>query len=66
MPKSATRSQINIRVTPEVLAQIETLAQAWGPVAPLSDSNVIREALRRAYQAEKKSKKSAKSVLDGA
>jgi predicted DNA-binding protein len=67
-----------VRVQPEIREQINALAKAWGPVVPLTDSDVIREAIRRAHQAEfiyrvadappapKKSKKNRQAVLDGA
>jgi hypothetical protein len=41
-----------VRVQPEIREQIDALAKVWGPVVPLTDSDVIREAIRRAHQAE--------------
>jgi len=55
------------RITPEIREMINVLSKAWGPVVPLNDSDVIRVAIRRVFEAEeKKSKKSAKQTLDGA
>jgi Arc/MetJ-type ribon-helix-helix transcriptional regulator len=41
-----------VRIQPEIRKMIDALAKAWGPVVPLTDSDVIREAIRRAHQAE--------------
>lgn len=45
-------NMIFARATPETLAMMSELAQAWGPVIPLGDSDIIRESIRRAYVAE--------------
>jgi hypothetical protein len=34
------------------LARIDALAHRWGPVKPLTRTDVLREALRRAWEAE--------------
>lgn len=41
----------NFRLTDEDMAYIARLSAAWGPVKPLNDTDVVREALRRAVEA---------------
>jgi hypothetical protein len=42
------------RLTTEDKATMSWLAKQWGPVCELSHTDVIREALRRAYEDEKR------------
>jgi hypothetical protein len=51
------------RLNDEDVARIKLLSKAWGGIAPASDADVIREALRRAVESletppKKKGKKS--------
>lgn len=45
------------RITPETEAQIDVLARIWGPVVPLSQSDVAARAVHLAWEAEKKKAK---------
>ena len=53
-----TREKVFVRAKPEVLEWIAYLTERWSaPAARATMSDVIREALRRAVDAEKKSEK---------
>ena len=44
------------RITVEAAAQIEALSKLWGAVKPLSRADVVIEAVRRAWEAETRSR----------
>jgi hypothetical protein len=54
MPKL---KQVAARISPEMRLQIEYLKKVWGTLVPLSDSDVIRVAIQRAVEVERKSRK---------
>lgn len=55
-------TQVGVRVDDRDRANIEALRTAWtGPIGTPSDSDVVREALRRCATAE--AKKKTKKVL---
>ncbi len=60
MPAEKMRSARFPAVT---FAQANELARLWGPVVPLSFSEVVRESIRRAYEAEEKKRR--KSPVGG-
>lgn len=49
------------RLNEETLAKIDELAKVWGPVRPLTRTDVIREAIDRIHAGEVGGKKSKKS-----
>jgi len=51
------------RWTEEDVAAMELLSKRWGGVEPLSETGVIREALRRCAEQEKKSAKNPKKSV---
>ena len=48
------------RMTADDLARIDRLARAWGGIAPLEATAVIREALRRCEEGAGRGKKTRK------
>lgn len=55
---------VQVRPDPEFEAQLKRLAHAWGGIKPLTISDVIREAVRRADAAEIRGKKNSRKTLD--
>ncbi len=47
----------SVRLEDESQATVEDLREAWGPIKRLTASDVIREALRRAWMIEARKKK---------
>jgi hypothetical protein len=47
-----TNPQITIRPDPKTLLRIKQLASIFGPVRPLTTSDVVRECVRRVHEAE--------------
>lgn len=64
MPMTKPRQ---FRLTDAELAEIDELAKLWGPVEPLTRTQVIREMLKRSRKAEQKGKRknSQKSIRRG-
>jgi hypothetical protein len=53
MPKAKDpNDRVQIRRSPDLDRKVRALAERWGPVKPLSISDVVREAVDRAYAAE--------------
>ena len=50
----------SIRFDEETEAKIADLANAWGPVKPLSLAAVVIEAIDRAWKAERRRRKATK------
>jgi hypothetical protein len=48
---------LSARCLPESRRQVDELGRWWGPVKELTMTEVIEEALRRCWEAEKKSRK---------
>ncbi len=44
----AATPQTNFRLSPNDLARLDELARRWGPIKPLSRTDVVRELIRRA------------------
>jgi hypothetical protein len=51
--------RLDARITEETEEQIDYLAKAWSQASPLGKSEVVEEAIRRAY-AQEKSKEESK------
>jgi hypothetical protein len=54
--------RLSARITPETEARITELGQLWTQVGNLSVGEVITEAVRRAWEAEQKSRKNHNSL----
>ena len=50
MPPKMRRLQV--RLEPGLEAKIAALARRWGPVKPLTPSNVVRRCVARVYRSE--------------
>ena len=50
----------SIRLSEETRKQIATLARVWGPVKPLTMTDVVTACVQRVYQVETKTKKKDK------
>jgi predicted DNA-binding protein len=56
-----------VRMTPEMVEQIEHLAKAWSlTTEPLTTVAVIREAISRAFLADQGKKKTSRNSKDSA
>jgi hypothetical protein len=49
-------SQTNMRLEDETLKMIRSLAHSWGGIKPLTNTDVVRECVKRAHQQETKRK----------
>jgi hypothetical protein len=57
MTKTAKTDRLEARATPETVERAGDLAKAWGGIRALPISDVIAEAIRRAWEAEAKAGK---------
>jgi len=53
MPATKTE-RLEARISADTLSQIRELSRLWGAVKPLTQADVATEAIRRAWEAEKR------------
>jgi hypothetical protein len=46
--------RLDARISAQTAAQVESLARAWGVLGELSRADVVIEAVRRAWEAERR------------
>jgi hypothetical protein len=51
-----TNPQITIRPDPDTVRRLKELAAIMGPVKPLTNSDVVRECVRRVHETETSTK----------